>query len=541
MAATERVKAMEIACVFSPDDYQKYAQKVGHPDGELAKGFQYSGSYCGRNIEKIYEKAVAHGVVPSLKDAVSAFQQASHAVIFTGFFVLHQKGAEGPKGALGGCETDGPLGALAVLRALCARGVYVSLFCDVHNGPVIQKAYDTMMKFFEETDPGFWQCLQTFSRCLNFVTAENVMESEKKQEVFGTEILSPLEERSLCTAMELRKALEKAWGSTLCPVDTLFALERLGAPYRNIRGRDIGEHTEPIDCLYPLVEGGINEETRAQLAKIPITALRAVAHVTADACSIAVGDGGNEVGMGKVVSVPGVGELSPGGEFAALAVNGCVRTCDSAVLGTVSNWAGSAIEAACHVMWPPKTEYVQSMRSDGSSLEFLLLQAIMAKPTLAVDGSHNDRQLSVDGLSFDPHHREFYDYLWHLADVTTIRDAKRQRVKLLLDDGDWLEWLGGWLCLPILSILALMIYLSLCTIRWRRVRQSACCCARKTTTPNLGGSVSAAFTTVLAFILSLLAVTQAIYLLGASKDLSEVLCSTDRILLGYCDYYLRRS
>lgn len=32
--------------------------------------------------------------------------------------------------------------------------------------------------------PGFWQCLQTFSRCLNFVTAENVVESEKKQEAW---------------------------------------------------------------------------------------------------------------------------------------------------------------------------------------------------------------------------------------------------------------------------------------------------------------------------------------------------------------------
>ena len=34
---------------------------------------------------------------------------------------------------------------------------------------------------------------------------------------------------------------------------------------------------------------------------------------------------------------------------------------------------------------------------------------IKAKPTLAVDGSHNDRQLSVDGLSFDPHHRQGVD------------------------------------------------------------------------------------------------------------------------------------
>lgn len=423
-----RVKAMEIACVFSPDDYRKYLEEVGpSADGEFAKGFQYSGSYCGRNIEKIYQKAVEHGVYPSLSEAVTVFKKAKHALVITGFFVLHQKGAEGPKGAFGGCETDGPLGALAVLRALCARGVYVSLFCDVHNGPVVKKAYDTMMKYFEANDAGFWQCLHTFSRCLPFISSEGSIEAAVKQKVFGDKTINSQEERSLCTAVELGRALEEAWGATLRPVDTLFALERLGAPYRNIRGRDIGEHTEPIDCLFPLVQGNINEESRAALARMPLEALRSAAHVTVVAKSLAVGDGGNEVGMGKVVSVPGVGDLSPGGEFAALSVNGCVRSCDVAVLGTVSNWAGSAIEAACHVTWPAETDYVPAMRSSGSALESALLEAIMAKPTLAVDGSHNDRPMSVDGLNFDPYHREFYDNLWHLAGVTD--ETKRRRVK----------------------------------------------------------------------------------------------------------------
>ena len=36
--------------------------------------------------------------------------------------------------------------------------------------------------------------------------------------------------------------------------------------------------------------------------------------------------------------------MSPGGEFAALSVNGCLRSCDVAVLGTVSNWAGASQE-----------------------------------------------------------------------------------------------------------------------------------------------------------------------------------------------------
>ena len=34
----------------------------------------------------------------------------------------------------------------------------------------------------------------------------------------------------------------------------MFALERLGAPYRNIRGHDLSEHTEKIDCLWPLAK-----------------------------------------------------------------------------------------------------------------------------------------------------------------------------------------------------------------------------------------------------------------------------------------------
>mmetsp|Transcript_16438 Transcript_16438/g.27102 ORF Transcript_16438/g.27102 Transcript_16438/m.27102 type:complete len:702 (+) Transcript_16438:27-2132(+) len=123
---------------------------------------------------------------------------------------------------------------------------------------------------------------------------------------------------------------------------------------------------------------------------------------------------------------------------------------------------------------------------------------------------------------------------WYADRLLSLRPAAstEQVQKLLLDDGDWFEWLGGWLALPILAILAFVVYLSLFANKWRRVRQSPCCRCKKTTPPNLGGSVSAALTTVLAFVVSALAATQAIYLVAASKYLGEVLCSTDRILLG---------
>ena len=49
------------------------------------------------------------------------------------------------------------------------------------------------------------------------------------------------------------QATKAAWGeASPGPIDCLFAIERLGAPYRNIRGVDISAHTEPVDCLWPL-------------------------------------------------------------------------------------------------------------------------------------------------------------------------------------------------------------------------------------------------------------------------------------------------
>ena len=33
----------------------------------------------------------------------------------------------------------------------------------------------------------------------------------------------------------------------------------------------------------------------------------------------------------------------------------------------------------------------------------------------SVDGKYNDRPMSVDGLAWEPFHREFYEDLWALA------------------------------------------------------------------------------------------------------------------------------
>ena len=69
---------------------------------------------------------------------------------------------------------------------------------------------------------------------------------------------SSLRSRTVRTCYEVGRALsdvkwgDAKWGEPAGRVDCLFALERLAAPYRNIRGHDIGVHTEPIDALWPM-------------------------------------------------------------------------------------------------------------------------------------------------------------------------------------------------------------------------------------------------------------------------------------------------
>lgn len=179
--------------------------------------------FRGRNIEKIYEKAVCSGVVPSLGAAVEVLRPLRHVLVITGFFVLHQRGAAGPCGHLGGGETDGPLGALAVLRALVARGGRASLFCDEHNGPVVARAYEAMLSFFEASDQGFHARLLSHSRCLSFVKATEAYPEEVKEQVFGQKALGSLELRSLSCCVQLARALTDAWGEVT--VDGLFSLE----------------------------------------------------------------------------------------------------------------------------------------------------------------------------------------------------------------------------------------------------------------------------------------------------------------------------
>ena len=431
-----RVKAMEIASVFAPVDVDAYRARAGAALPSMCKGFPYSGSYAGRNIEKMYEMGQLEG---SLENAVRACLEngkVKHILITSGFYVLHNHGGndgQQPGIRAGSCETDGPLGALALVRTFACRGVHVSLYCEPHNGPVLRVGHEAMLRYYDDVAPAMAARLRSHTRCLadapdgaadTGVPAEFAAAYAKLYP--DTQVPSPasLGGRAVRSSLELGKALTAAWGPGGLPgrVDALFAIERLSAPYRNIRGRGIGADTEPIDALWPMAAPAKVTAAAAAMAEFaaengsvpPPPALRELANIDPHALCLGIGDGGNEVGMGKIACIDEISALSPGGEFAPIHINGAHRSCDHLILGTVSNWAGTAFEAAAHVLFP-EAALDYNAEQHGAAVELAMLDAIMAQPAGSVDGKYHEQPRSVDGLVWEPYHREFYESLWALA------------------------------------------------------------------------------------------------------------------------------
>lgn len=148
------------------------------------------------------------------------------------------------------------------------------------------------------------------------------------------------------------------------------AIERCGRSAdgkpRNMRGVDVSPWTAPLDELFL---GG------------PWTRL-------------AVGDGGNEIGMGKL----------PAGLIARTVPNGaeiaCVTACDHLVVAGVSNWGAYGLMAALAALrrdWQPTIARFLDARRD-----LAVTQAIVDEAG-AVDGVTARREPTVDGFGHDVH------------------------------------------------------------------------------------------------------------------------------------------
>lgn len=156
----------------------------------------------------------------------------------------------------------------------------------------------------------------------------------------------------------------------------LVFLERLGRSadgrYRNMRGEDISAITPPLDDAVPL----------AREAGIPV---------------LAIGDGGNEAGMGALGE--GLVRAVPG--FAAAL---SVVAADVALPVDVSNWGGYGLAVLLSLCSGKRLGHLPGE-------EQAMLRALVAAG--AVDGVTKRCELSVDGLSLREHCR----LVWRLEDL----------------------------------------------------------------------------------------------------------------------------
>ena len=132
----------------------------------------------------------------------------------------------------------------------------------IYNSHTNVSTHKAMLKHYDTAAPAMADRLRTHTRCLRDGNGDGGWRTEADPSFLKTytktfpqekspPALNSLRSRSLMCAIELREAMASAWGEGLAvPVDCLFALERLGCPYRNVRGVDISAHTEPIDSLW---------------------------------------------------------------------------------------------------------------------------------------------------------------------------------------------------------------------------------------------------------------------------------------------------
>ena len=150
----------------------------------------------------------------------------------------------------------------------------------------------------------------------------------------------------------------------------VIAIERCGrspdGKPRNMRGVDVSPWTAPLDALF---EGG-------------------------DWAKLAVGDGGNEVGMGKLP--PGlIARTVPNGSEIA-----CVTSCDHLVVAGVSNWGAYGLMAALAVLRPDWQPIIAKFLT--AERDLAVTQATVDEAG-AVDGVTARREATVDGFGPEIH------------------------------------------------------------------------------------------------------------------------------------------
>ena len=269
----------------------------------------------GRNISALFDAARG-----GLRGAASALLNArsSRVGLITGFYV--------PQGTPPAAETDGPVGAALLAKALTAVGIPARVATD---------------------EP----CRGACGAALTGAGAEDIT-------IDIVAVGAPL------------TPLIEAWRRA--GITHAISIERCGrsadgAP-RNMRAQDIGSYTAPLDDLF----------------------------VAGPWQTIAVGDGGNEIGMGAISRSLIALHVAHGEAIA------CVTPAQHLIVAGVSNWGAYALIGALAALredWRRTLVACLDERLDRAVLEAMIQHGP------AVDGVSRLPTLTVDGLDLVAHHR----------------------------------------------------------------------------------------------------------------------------------------
>jgi D-glutamate cyclase len=273
--------------------------------------------------------------------------------VVTGFFIPH--------GQPPACETDGPLGAVFLARALSGLGISVLLVGD-----------------------------QSLERPLEA----------------GLDATGLLVERSgVATAYIARPPHDIEWLKSVVFAEAgacthLIALERVGPSHTptSIRAQP-GATPEAVAAFEQCVPPAEHDRCHSMRGR-DITAFTGPAHLlfehaatlTPRVTTIGIGDGGNEIGMGKVPWDVIRRNISRGDAVA------CRVPADHLIVGGVSNWGAYGLAAG-----------VRLLRGAGPDRDLFdvarerELLRVMVEQGPLVDGVTGQPTISVDGLDFDRH------------------------------------------------------------------------------------------------------------------------------------------
>lgn len=278
--------------------------------------------------------------------ALDFAERGQHVAIVTGFAVPT------PDGHV--CETDGPPGAVILADVLTSLDISVTLVTDEICRPAVEAAMDAAGLQSERlavcplVDPAGW--------CDRFLAGHPAL-----THLISIERVGPSHTRESLHRQVRRRPTPTADFEALLPV---HARDRC----HNMRGEYLDAFTAPLHLLFD-----------------------GLAAHAAEARSIGIGDGGNELGMGKF-PWEDLHPLVPGPHGPRMV---CRVAADWTIVSGTCNWGGFALAASVALLrGRPELIADWTMRRHEELLQRLVDHG------RAVDGVTRERSVTVDGLPF---------------------------------------------------------------------------------------------------------------------------------------------